>query len=86
MRSQMRSQMRSDSEMSEMSEMSDMLFCPSGCPLIKQLLCQQLGGLAAGIPGISWNSMVPNEVPNEVGLGDVGDVGDVILPFWLPLN
>ena len=34
------------------------------------------------IPGISWNSMDP-EVPNEVRLGDVGDV---ILRFWLPLN
>ena len=75
--------MRSDSEMSEMSEM---LFCASGCPLINQLLCQQLGGWAAGIPGISWNSMVPNEVPNEVRLGDVGHVGDVILRFWQPLN
>ena len=26
------------------------------------------------------------EVPNEVRLGHVGHVGDLILPFWLPLN
>ena len=62
---------------------SAMLFCASGCPLINQLLCQQPGDWLAGIPRISWNSMVPNEVPNEVRLGHVGDV---ILPFWLPLN
>ena len=43
----------------------EMLFCDSGCPLINQLFCQQLGGWVAGIPGISWNSMDP-EVPNEV--------------------